>query len=283
MKGYEDLLERAAWFDLSARGRLRVTGEDRRRLLHAMTTQHVEGMQPGESVYAFFLNAQGRVLADVVLICREEDFVLDLEPEVREKIMQHLDKYIIADDVTVEDITDQTACIAIEGPQAPPPPPSGLVVRHSITGAGGYRVIEWDRSLTCPLPDADAEAVKTVRVEHGIPRYGDDITESHIAQETGQLQALHFSKGCYIGQEIVERVRSRAILHRKLMPLRIAGSAVPPPQTQVNSGADKAGVIYSAVWSPAEKSVRAIGLMRIDFVEGGRPLEVNGTRVEVVP
>jgi aminomethyltransferase len=280
--GYEELRSGAAWFNLSARGRLRVSGEDRRRLLHAMTTQHIEGMKPGESLYTFFLNAQGRVLADAFVLCRDEDFLLDVEPETREKIAAHLDRYIIADDVTVEDITSSTVCYAVEGPAAAVF--AGFdVIRGSATGAGGFRVIaptgrDAELRALLTMPEAEPAAVEAVRLEHGVPRYGADITESHIAQETGRTDALHFNKGCYLGQEIVERVRSRGALHKKILPLRIAGEQAPAHGAEIHSGADKAGIVYSARYSPAEGCVRALGLMRLDYVEMGKPLEVGEAR-----
>src|ERR1700739_818755 len=101
--GYEALTNGAALLDLSQRGRIRVTGEDRARLLHAMTTNHVEGMKPGDGLYAFFFNAQGRILADAYILCFDEHFLLDTEPETRQSLFEHLDHFIIADDVTLED------------------------------------------------------------------------------------------------------------------------------------------------------------------------------------
>jgi len=287
MRGYEELRGSAAWIDLSARGRLRITGGDRKRLLHAMTTQDVQNMAVGQTVYTFFLNAQGRVLADAYILCREEDLLLDLEPEVREKIARHIDKYIIADDATFEDITTATACIAIEGPAPEPRPKGAVMIEASACGSGGYRVIlpaeQRDAfAASLGLPEADAEALRTVRLENGVPRYGDDITESHIALETQQMHAIHFNKGCYLGQEIVERVRSRGALHKKIMALAIVGDSVPDPQTEVQSNGEKAGILYSAAYSPAEGRVRALALMRVDFVERNRPLEVNGAPAQVV-
>ena len=102
MKGYQALRESAAWIDLSGRGKIRVTGEDRARLLHAMTTNDVQNLKPGDACYAFFLNAQGRILADVNILCFEDHFLLDTEPETARKVFEHLDKFIIADDVTLE-------------------------------------------------------------------------------------------------------------------------------------------------------------------------------------
>src|SRR5260370_5428033 len=99
--GYNALANGAAILDLSSRGRIRVTGEDRARLLHAMTTNHVQQLKPGEGLYAFFLNAQGRILADAYVLCFEDHLLLDTEPETRTVVYQHLDRYIIADDVTL--------------------------------------------------------------------------------------------------------------------------------------------------------------------------------------
>src|ERR1019366_8184690 len=93
--GYEALTASAALVDLSRRGRIRVTGEDRARLLHAMTTNHVQQMKPGDGIYAFFLNAQGRILADACVFCFEDHFLLDTEPESRKAVLEHLDHYII--------------------------------------------------------------------------------------------------------------------------------------------------------------------------------------------
>jgi glycine cleavage system aminomethyltransferase T len=118
MMGYEALREGVAWLDFSARGKIKVTGEDRARLLHAMTTNHIQQLAPGQGCYAYFLSAQGRILADVNVLCRPDHFLLDTEPETREKVYQHLDKFIIADDVTLEDLTSVTATIALEGPHA---------------------------------------------------------------------------------------------------------------------------------------------------------------------
>src|SRR5579863_5607812 len=106
--GYRGLHESAATLDLSSRGRIRVSGEDRARLLHAMTTNHIQGLLPGAGCYVFFLNAVGRILADANVLCFDDHFLLDTEPESGTFLMQHLDKYIIADDVILEDITGST-------------------------------------------------------------------------------------------------------------------------------------------------------------------------------
>lgn len=304
--GYEALRTTAAWFDLSSRGRLRAVGDDRQRLLHALTTNHIEGLTPGQGVYAFFLNAQGRVLADAIVACRAEDLLILTEPETREKVAQHIERYIIADDVTLEDVTAATCELALEGPDADSrlvfmelPVPGAeygcteadgiTILRASATGQPGFRLIapaERKDKLQAGLaefaPQASADDLRTLRLEHGRPRYGEDISERYIAHETGQMQALHFEKGCYLGQEIVERVRSRGLVHRQLRALRIEGHAVPEPGEKLLAGEKEAGEITSAAWSPAEHAVRALAYLRLDAGQSASLRTAGGQAVQVV-
>lgn len=270
MTGYEALRQAAAWIDLSARGRIRVTGEDRKRLLHAMTTNHVEQMQPGDSLYAFLLNAQGRILADAWIYCAADHLLVGTEPETRRKVFEHLDRYIIADDVALQDLTEATAELAIEGPQADQAPRRGTVIQASMTGQPGFRMLvpaeEKDAAVeelrAAGIVEATAEEARIVRIENGVPRYGEDITEAQIVQETRQLHAVHFNKGCYLGQEIVERVRARGQVHRMLYPIRIQSQAPPAAGEKVLSAGEECGFVTSAVWSPAQGCVRALAYLR---------------------
>ena len=304
MNGYEALREAAAVIDLSSHGRIKATGEDRLRLLHAMTTNHVQDLKPGQGLYAFFLNAQGRVLADTIILCGDDHLLIDLEPEVREKIYQHLDKFIIMDDVTLEDRTDATAEVAVEGPGAaavlklfgatlPEAPYSftfwenRVVVKATSTGQPGFRIIlpAEEKSVLLAqldLPVATPDEARVVRLENGVPRYGEDISESQIAHETGQMHALHFSKGCYLGQEIVERVRSRGLVHKRLYPLRLPGPAIPENGAEIESAGQRVGRTTSAAWSPALNQVVALAYLRIDVVEKGLSLKLSDAPVEVM-
>ncbi|MGA3026524.1 MAG: glycine cleavage T C-terminal barrel domain-containing protein [Bryobacteraceae bacterium] len=306
MIGYAALREAAAWRDVSARGRIRVTGEDRARLLHAMTTNHVEQLQPGQGCYAFFLSAQGRVLADVNLFCRPDHFLLDTEPETADKVREHLDHFIIADDVTVEDIAAGTVAIAVEGPRAAEalrkagaPAPGDefaselwgerLVANVSYAGLPGWLVVApvgEREDVVGHLKAAGAIAAgdsdfHAVRLEMGRPRYGEDIGERYLAQETNQLRAIHFQKGCYLGQEIVERVRSRAQIHRLLMPVRIEGADVPAPGTKLQAEGRDAAEITSAAYSPALGQVVALAYVRSEHARPGAVLELAGRRAVV--
>jgi folate-binding protein YgfZ len=296
MIGYDALHDGAAWLDISARGKLRLTGEDRARLLHAMSTNHIEQLTPGAGSYTFFLNAQGRILGDSNVLCRADSLLLDTEPETREKLYRHLDKYIIADDVTLADETAETATIALEGPKAEDtierigaPVPGcdygsaewgdRLVARISYTGAGGFALLapvqERDaiarRLEAAGAVAADEEAFRTVRIEHARPRYGEDISERYLAQETNQMHAVHFHKGCYLGQEIVERVRSQARLHRRLLPLRIDAAQPPAAGAKLQSADGKdAADITSAAFSPRLGYVVALAYVRTDANPGDR-------------
>ncbi|MEP7353918.1 MAG: hypothetical protein ABI824_11865 [Acidobacteriota bacterium] len=305
--GYLALHESAAWFDVSDRGRIRVSGEDRARLLHAMSSNHIQGLEPGQGCYAFFLNAQGRILADANILCFADHLLLETEPELRATIHEHLDRYIIADDVALEDRSSDIQAVAIAGPQAadvllklgapvPQQQFSHLVWEASEAGervvvnltdsvVGGFLVLvpAIEKTLLIAelagahIPQATAEDARVVRLEAGRPRYGDEITDRYLVQETGQMQAVHFTKGCYLGQEIVERVRSRGQVHRKLKSVLIEtdqpvakGSAI----TGVDGAA--AGESIEAVYSPGYAKTVGMAYLRGPLAEDGAELRVDG-------
>lgn len=316
MQGYRELRESAAWFDLSARGKIRVTGEDRVRLLHAMTTNHIQQLTPGAGCYAFFLSAQGRILGDANILCFADSFLLDTEPETREKLYHHLDKYIIADDAVLEDITERVATIAVEGPKAAEvlsslraPLPEAWwswadwgarrIAMVSRTGQPGWWIFaspadcaETTRQLQeAGAVQAEPDAVHTVRLENSVPRYGEDVTEANLPQETQLLHAVHFNKGCYIGQEIVERVRSRGHVNRLLAPLLIecGGDSRPIPKAGIGggplavmAGESEIGAVTSAAYSPALQKVAALAYLRAEYVRSKPALTVAGSAAQIV-
>jgi aminomethyltransferase len=285
--GYTALRESAAWRDVSARGRIRMHGEDRARLLHALCTNHIQSLQPGQGCYAFFLNAQGRILADARVACFEDHLLLDTEPELRTALYQHLERYIIADDVTLDDVTAQTTEIAVEGPQA------GAVLgldlpmwAHTAYGGGwaqrtpaGFALV--NAAAPAGLPEATEEDARTVRIEQGRPRYGEEITDRHLVHETGLLEAVHFSKGCYLGQEIVERVRSRGQVHRQLRLVEIDTMTPPAPGAKLTRDGAEAGEIASAAYSPALEKTVALAYLRTPFAAPATPLRLDGVTATV--
>jgi folate-binding protein YgfZ len=299
--GYDALRESVAWLDLSARGRIYATGADSARLLHAMTTNHVQQLKPGMGCYAFFLNAQGHILADVNLLRLEDRFLLDTEPETRELVYRHLDKYIIADDVALEDASDAMACLGVEGPQAAavlaaigaPVPDAdyphaawngGIVERASSTGQPGFRIFvpvqakgEWvGRLRSAGAVPATPDEARTVRIEQGKPRYGEDIFDNTLPQETRVADAVHFAKGCYLGQEIVERIRSRGHVNRLLVKLEIEGAGLLPGGARIEAEGKESGEVTSSAFSPALGKTVALAYVRAQYAVAGTVLSVAG-------
>jgi folate-binding protein YgfZ len=307
MNGYQGLRTAAAWIDLSARGKLRVTGEDRARLLHAMSTNHVQELAAGEGLYTFFLNDKGRVLADAYIYNLGESLLLDTEPETAASLMAHLDKFIIADDVTLEDETGRWMAVGLEGPASvkaaaslgvkPPARPCalvewdhGFVVQVAETGMPGVRIfVPMDerhtlaaRLTAAGIPKATVEEARVVRIENGKPRYSEDISDRYLAQETQQLHAIHFNKGCYLGQEIVERVRSRGQVHRHLTAIEIESATPPAPGSKLVANGNAVAEITSAVYSPALGKTVGLAYVRTEAIEKRPPMTVEGSDPPVV-
>ena len=296
--GYRALRETAGQIDLSARGRIRVTGDDRVRLLHAMTTNNVNDLVPGQGCYAFFLNAQGRIQADANILCFDDHLLLDTEQETRRPLLEHLDKYIIADDVVLEDVTESTFSIGVEGPQSAqalknaglPVPEAPLshvfegaltVTRATATGAAGFRLIGKGERPVLRVPVASADDARIVRLENFFPRFGEEVTDANLAQETQIAGALHFNKGCYLGQEIVERVRSRGHVNRMLAGLRIAGAETVSRGAKVLSGDEEEGEVVSAAFSPAQLLTVGMAYIRVTVAKPGTQVTVNGRTAQV--
>ena len=285
-EGYQGLRHGAAWMDLSARGRIVARGRDRARLLHALTSNEVKKMTPGSGCYAFLLSPQGRIQADLYLFCFDDYFLIDTEPEVREKVLQHIKRYIIADQVELEDVTATTGCVGLEGPGAAAILASlgaaipGADYSHvkwgertvaavTATGQPGVRIFcapaeiaEVVRQLEAAgAKAAGEEDVRTVRIENGRPRYGVDIRDTSLPQETQQMHAVSFTKGCYLGQEIVERIRAQGRVNKKLTRVELDGVEAPAPGTKTEVDGQEAEVT-SAVLSPESGRVVALAYVR---------------------
>jgi len=289
MPGYSALHESAAWLDISPRGRLRAGGEDRLRLLHAIASNSVEGLRAGQGTYAFFLNAQGRIQADSRIFVSNDHVLIDCEPEVRQALIEHIESYIIMDDVRLEDLAEATAALALEGPHAeeiarqalqdvlPDPEPyahresNGLhVLRSTLSGQPGLWFVcpaSRKSGLVEKLEAAGArpasnEDVRVVRVENRLPRFGEDYSSSNIPHETGLLRAVSFTKGCYLGQEIVERVGSQGQVNKLLVSIELNTRETPPGGTAVEYGGREVGRLSSPAFSPRLEKVMAFAIVR---------------------
>lgn len=299
--GYEALRNACAWIDLSSRGKIRVTGEDAGRLLHAMCTNNVNDLGLGHGIDAFFLNDKGRIMAQANVFNLGTEYWLDSEGAGGPVIHHHLDRYIIADDAEVHDESSSWFALGIEGPESasimdrlrlplPDGPLSilmtewGSVSRVASTGPLGFRIwarhdkgVEFSNQLAeMNIPQALEHEANTVRLENAIPLFGRDISERYLVQETQQLHAVSFNKGCYLGQEIVERVRSQGKVHRLLTPVRVTGPIAPPTGAKLAFNEAPAGEITSASYSPALGEVVAFAYLRSEILNARPRMQVAG-------
>jgi tRNA-modifying protein YgfZ len=302
-QGYEALRRGAAWMNLSERGRIAVRGRDRARLLHNLTSNEIKKLAAGSGCYAFLLSPQGRIQADLNLLAFDDHMLLDTEPELREKVVQHIRRYIVADQVELEDVTASTCAIALEGPEAaqvlekagaaaPGADYQHLawgeagedkevtVARIGLTGQPGFRVYAAARLAEriirrlaeAGAQPATAEEARLVRLENGRPRYGEDIRDTSLPQETGQMHAVSFSKGCYLGQEIVERIRAQGHVNRKLVLLHLDSAGPLAAGARLTAAGAEAGEITSSVYSPALGKAVALAFVRASYATPGQAL-----------
>jgi aminomethyltransferase len=306
------LLSGCGVYELSHRAKIALTGGDRVRWLNGMVTNNVRDLAVGHGVYAFLLNPQGHILGDLYAYNRGDSLMIGTDQSQLEKLLATFDRYIIMDDVEVSNISDKLTSIGIAGPKVrevlrvagfeipelEPLQPADVtwqdvavtVVRSDNASLESYEL--WlapdqatrvrDTLAQAGATLVGAAALELLRVAAGIPRYGQDIRERDLPQETEQLRAVHFSKGCYIGQEIVERIRSRGNVHRKFTGFEIQG-ALPALGTKIQADGRDIGEITSVATLPltgGERSV-ALGYIRREIAIPGKQVQAGSTQVLV--
>lgn len=299
-------LHSAAAFDLGWLARIAVTGKDRTRWLAGMTTNAVQTLAEGYGNYNFVLNAQGRIQGDLYAFRDKDRLILETSAAQIDRLTQHLEHFIIMDDVDLETLRDLTA-LGVAGPTAaealgklgldvaqlaPLEQRQGvwneipltivraysvLIPRYELWFAAEHVAAVWTALLENGCRPCGLEAAETLRIVEGIPVYGIDILDKHLAQETSQTRALNFSKGCYLGQEIVERIRSRANIHRALREFELDGSA-PPAGAELHSDGKAVGNLTSVAALTLNGSARifALGMVRVDALGAGSIIEYDG-------
>jgi glycine cleavage system T protein len=296
--------------DLSHRGRLHLTGSDRAAYLHRIISNDVEGLAVGEGNYATILTNRGKIIADMKVCVFEESIGIETNAETTSSLYQELDKYLIADDVAIEDFTKRTGAVGVHGPKSAEllkdacgfdvqdlPEYHSVVdevdgrrivcVRANETGEVGYNLftasesIEWlwdtilTKGRTFSAQPVGLTALNSLRIEAGIPLYGAELDDSVFPGEAELEKAVSFEKGCYIGQEIVARMKYRGHPNRLLRGFEIAGDIPPQNGDSLLDGDKEIGWITSAIVSPTLGRTIGMGYVRIAFTDEGSQLEVE--------
>lgn len=304
---YRHARDDAGVVDRSYRALLVVTGKDRQGWLHNVVTNDIKKLADGAGCYAFACDVKGRVQFDLNVLALSDRLWLDVPLDRRDEIARYLDRYLISEDAKIA-ANDEFVRLGLIGPRAatlfPLTPladidtwptlshrmiapdsanlPPGIVraVRHDFAGAPGWDLFvsaaeapaAWDALIERGARAIGATAVEALRIEAGLPEYGSDIDDKTIAPDTAQAaRAISYSKGCYLGQEVVERMRSLGTPARRLVRLRVGDGAASPPVLTLpaplrKNGAD-AGRITSLIMHPLSGAHIGLGYVRTSIAD----------------
>lgn len=319
LDAYTAARQRAGLVNRADRARIVVSGADRASFLQGLLTNDVVALKAGQGCYTAYLTAQGRMIADLHVYELGDVMLLTLDRDVKETVMTKLDQVIFSEDVQLGDVTETFAQMAVIGPQAAAIVATllpvaaetlaalgehgnlrtswrdspAIIARAGDTGAPGF-----DLFVESPQADAlqraliaagavevDPATAEAIRIESGVPLFHHDMDEDTIPLEAGiESRAISFSKGCYVGQEVVIRVlhRGHGRVARKLVGLRLEGRRVPPAGTAIRAGDREVGRVTSSTESPALQQPIALGYVHRDFIEPGVKVTVDGAGAEVV-
>ncbi len=309
--------ERAGLFRLEDRGIGVVSGEDRVRWLDGMVSNDVKSLEAGTArsgCYAALLTAKGRIVADLQILSRPGALWFETEGWALPGVIARLDKYVIADDVQLEDQSAEFARFGIEGAAAPAilAEAAGrelalardacvdadvagapvLVARFGWSGERAFQIYSpttaaddvigalRDAGRSHGMVEAGPEVLEILRIEAGRPRLGAELDETVLPAEARLERAISTSKGCFVGQEVVERMRSRGQVKHLLVGLRFDGAEAPPVAAEVSAGSKRVGEITSACVS-AQAGTIALAYVRRPHDAPDGEVSVEGTRARV--
>jgi folate-binding protein YgfZ len=299
----------AALFDFDFRASLVFTGPDAPTFLHNILSNDILSLRPGGGCYTTLLTQQSKVVADANVFCFADRLRLDVDRELKSRAREHLEKFLVADDVEIDDPSERESMLGVLGPRmaevlraAGAEAPAGdrehleaviagvecWIARVDWSGDPGVQIVTASpeaarvRSAIASagesmgLVSAGREALEVLRMEAGIPWPGIDFDETHLVLEAGLERGISFKKGCYLGQEVVERASARGHVNRRLVGLRLETERAPSRGTRIsNQGAD-VGQVTSAALSPALAAAIALGYVRREVMEPGTRLEIDG-------
>lgn len=296
---YGYLRKSAGVLDLSARSRICITGADRQRFINGQVTNNVKDLKVGQGCYAALVTAKGKMESDLFIYCLRDELLLDFEPGLTATVTERLEKYVIADDVQVVDVAPLYGMLTVQGPRsievvrsAGLDPASAALTWTSASDeasgevycmnnargtAAGFdvfvpaaqvgtmreRLIEAAEKVEGGMSSTDA--LEVVRIEAGIPRFGVDMDETNLASEAGiEARAISYNKGCYIGQEVISRIRAFGQVAKALRGLRLPPELrdLPEKGTKLFRESKEVGYITSSCRSLALKQNVALGYVR---------------------
>jgi folate-binding protein YgfZ len=308
------LLDSAGVFDLSFRSRLVLTGADRARFLHGQVTNDVKSLRAGDGCYAALTTAKGKLQTDLYIYALADELLLDFEPGLTAAVSERLEKYIVADDVQVVDVAPLFGLLSVQGLKAEAAvrgmgltidlPAKALgsariddptfgeiyLMNQSRLGHSGYDLFVPVAAVAALLEKLVAaasvvggrpcgwDAYEIARVEAGVPRFGADMDETNFPQECGiEQRAMSYQKGCYIGQEVLNRIHTVGHVNRSLCGLRLPNDlpSLPSKGEKLFSSGKDVGHVTSAVYSPVLKANLALGIVRQESNRVGEQLSLR--------
>ena len=271
---YKQTLEGAVIFDHSDRGKIIVSGPDARSFLHNLSTNDIRSLKPGTGCETFFATAQAKAVSYARIFCDSSGgpdcFWLDVEPGQASKLVKHLDRFIISEQVELKEVSAEYGQWHVAGPDANNIlTKTGLHEQHGTRPCDRLSVPGWDVLCSCKEREqlreflsqagaipVDSEVFNVLRIEAGMPVYGIDIDENRFVVEAGRTkQAISYTKGCYLGQEPIVMARDRGHVNRMLMGLRICFDEPLPPRTKLARAEMEVGEVTSSVVSPRFGSI----------------------------
>ena len=315
---YRAARESVALIDKNYRAYLRFTGPDRVRYLNAILTNNIKDLATGHGIVSLFLNPQGRIQAEIETYAETESLFCVSYAMIRETLVPALDKFIIMDDVTLTDESDKYGTLALEGPEAAEvvkklttidlgslgelsfqeTTVAGIPCRMTRRSPGGVAGAEfllaredlarlW-QALRQAVSGAGGramgyQALNALRLEQGIPWFSYDFGDKQIPHEAGlEHSHISYTKGCYTGQEIVERVRSRGQVNRVRVLVKFDSSEPPPSGAVLMADGKEAGHVTRAAFSPALQTAIAMAYVRREKSDVGSLLACGGCKATVV-
>jgi aminomethyltransferase len=292
--------------DISNVGRLRIAGKDRVSFLNGLLTNDVSQLKENGGQRSALLNSKARVLADLHLYPQTDSLLVDTGESAASHVKEILDKFIITEDVQIQDATADLVQITVQGPKSSEAiqeilgvearylkqleqkslGPSTIIARDR-TGQSGYDIIlppleadpVWHGFLLngadIGLNPVGSQALEILRLEAGYPKYSVDVDENMIVLEAGFKEALSFSKGCYLGQEVVARATHIGRVNKQLVGLEIETKEVVPARSKLMSDDKEAGFITSAAFSPGLGKVASLGYANREFAKPGTKVNVQ--------